>query len=31
MPHDFDADLAKPAGRRTYQQLVRWLDDLSKK
>lgn len=31
MPHDFDADLSKPAGRRTYQQLVRWLDDLSKK
>lgn len=31
MPHDFDADLTKPAGRRTYQQLIHWLDELSKK
>ncbi len=31
MPHDFDADLTKPAGRCTYQQLIHWLDGLSKK
>ncbi|PTQ81610.1 acetyl esterase/lipase [Trichococcus patagoniensis] len=31
MPHDFDADLTKLAGRRTYQQLIHWLDGLSKK
>lgn len=31
LPHDFDADLSKPAGRRTYLQLIRWLDELSKK
>lgn len=28
MPHDFDADLTKPAGRRTYQQFIHWLDGL---
>ncbi|MGA9518323.1 MAG: alpha/beta hydrolase [Trichococcus sp.] len=28
MPHDFDANLSKPTGRRIYQQLIRWLDGL---
>lgn len=31
MPHDFDADLSKPAGQRIYQQLIRWLDGLCDK
>lgn len=31
MPHDFDADLSKPAGRRTYQQFIHWLDSLYEK
>lgn len=31
LAHDFDADLTQPAGRRTYQQLIHWLDELLKK
>ena len=31
MPHDFDADLKNPLGRRTYEQLIRWLDGLCDK
>lgn len=31
MPHDFDADLAQPVGRRTYQQMIPWLDSLCDK
>lgn len=31
MPHDFDADLTKPAGLRTYKQFIHWLDGLIKK